>query len=109
MTGAFGPGLIVNCRVTGRLVPPTPVAVICATYVPWVVGVPLMRPEVVLNDRPGGRLPVRAKLVAAGLVVSCTLTALPTVAVRALPGAGKLMAGTGTTVRVCVRDGAALK
>ena len=64
MTGAAG--LIVKVNVVVP-VPPELVALIVTVYVPAVVGVPEIKPELVFTDRPAGS-PVALKLV--GLLVA---------------------------------------
>jgi hypothetical protein len=50
-------------RFTAALVPLALVAVRLTVLVPATVGVPVMAPVVVLNERPVGNAPVSAKLV----------------------------------------------
>jgi len=64
MTGAAGLIVKVNVAVP---VPPELVALIATVYVPAVVGVPEIKPELVFTDRPAGS-PVALKLV--GLLVA---------------------------------------
>ena len=64
MTGAAGLIVKVNVAVP---VPPELVALIVTLYVPAVVGVPEIKPELVFTDRPAGS-PVALKLV--GLLVA---------------------------------------
>ena len=65
MTG--GGGLLIVKVSVALPVPPALVALMVTLYVPAVVGVPEIKPELVFTDRPAGS-PVALKLV--GLLVA---------------------------------------
>src|SRR5262245_58317110 len=70
--GEVGAGPTISVSVS-MAVPIGLVAVIVTVVVPTCVGVPLIWPVVVLNVRPGGRLPVVIEYVGLGLPVAVTV------------------------------------